>query len=84
MRARNSVLLCVALTAAGASAQTLKMPVQVDQSGAASSNGPRPRSGRAGWQSRLAEPAAALTLELAHTAALWALAGLRHVPAWSL
>ena len=36
MRARNPrhALLCVALTAAGASAQyTLKMPVQVDQSG---------------------------------------------------
>ena len=37
-------LLCVALTAASAQ-NTLKLPVEVDQSGAASSNAPRPRLG---------------------------------------
>ena len=40
-------LLCVALTAASAQ-NTLKLPVEVDQSGAASSNAPRPRRGGAG------------------------------------
>ena len=40
-------LLCVALTAASAQ-NTLKLPVEVDQSGAASSNAPRPRWGGAG------------------------------------
>ena len=69
MRARNSVLLCVALTAAGASAQTLKMPVQVDQGGAASSNGPRPRSGRAGWQSR--QPPSRSSLRTLQPSGLW-------------